>query len=188
MGKLVYSMMVSLDGFIARPDGDLDWILIDEELHAFANDQARDESVFLYGRRLYETMAAYWPTADADPSAAAVEVDFARIWRPKPKIVFSRTLDKVEWNATLVREVVPDDIRRLKVESDGNLSVGGATLAATFTRLGLIDEYQLLVQPVILGSGARFFPPLDTGIKLQLVETHTFRSGVVYLRYQTVDP
>ncbi|MFN8485850.1 MAG: dihydrofolate reductase family protein [Anaerolineae bacterium] len=185
MGKLIYSMMVSLDGFIARPDGALDWVLIDEELHAFANDQARAESVFLYGRRLYETMTAYWPTADQDPSAAAVEVDFARIWRDKPKLVFSRTLERVEWNARLVREVVPDEIHRLKAASDRDLSVGGANLAATFMRLGLIDEVQPIVQPVLLGSGIPAFPSLDHDIKLRLVETRRFESGVMFLRYET---
>ncbi|MFN8496403.1 MAG: dihydrofolate reductase family protein [Anaerolineae bacterium] len=184
MGKLIYSMMVSLDGFIARPDGALDWVPIDEELHAFANDQAREESLFLYGRRLYETMAAYWPTADQDPSAAAVEVDFARIWRSKPKLVFSRTLDSVGWNSTLAREVRPDDIRRLKADSDGDLSVGGANLAATFMRLGLIDEYQPLVLPVILGAGIPALPLAENAIKLRLLDTHRFQSGVVFLRYQ----
>ncbi|MFN8472639.1 MAG: dihydrofolate reductase family protein [Anaerolineae bacterium] len=185
MGKLVYSMMVSLDGYIARPDGALDWVLIDEELHAFANDQARAEGAFLYGRRLYETMAAYWPTADADPSAHAVEIDFARIWRDKPKLVFSRTLDSVAWNSRLVREVSADEIRRLKAESDKNLSVGGADLAASFVRLGLIDEYQPIVQPVILGNGIPFLPRVDHALKLRLVETRRFQSGVVFLRYQT---
>ena len=183
MGKLVYSMSVSLDGFMARPDGSLDWVNIDEELHSFFNHQARDESIFLYGRRLYETMAAYWPTADADPSAAAVEVEFARIRRAKPKIVFSRTQDHVEWNSMLVREVVPDEIQRLKRQFEGNLSVGGADLAATFMRLGLIDEYQLVVAPVILGSGRPFFPALNDDIKLRLVQTRTFQSGAVWLRY-----
>lgn len=188
MSKIVYSMIVSLDGFIARPDGSLDWIIIDDELHRFFNHQARDEGVFLYGRRLYETMVAYWPTADANPSAADVEVEFARIWRDKPKLVFSRTLERAEWNSTLVREVNPDEIQRLKLQSQGSLGVGGADLAATFMRLGLIDEYQLVVQPVILGSGIPFFPTMDDTIKLRLVETRTFQSGAVLLRYVTGRP
>ena len=188
MGKVIYSMMVSLDGFIARPDGALDWILIDEELHTFANNQAREQGAFLYGRRLYETMAAYWPTADMNPSTPAVEVEFARIWRDKPKLVFSRTLDKVEWNSQLVRENIPDEINRLKAQSDKDLGLGGADIASTFMRLGLIDEYQPLVQPVILGSGTPFFPTMNDTIKLRLVETRTFHSGVIFLRYQADSP
>ena len=187
MSRVIYSMMVSLDGFVARPNGDLDWANVDEELHTFANQQERETGTILYGRRLYELMAAYWPTADLNPSAHAVEVEYARIWRDKPKIVFSKTLEQVAWNATLMRDVVADEITRLAAQPGNDLSLGGPDLAASFMRLGLIDEYRLLVHPVVLGRGTPFFPPLDTTINLRLIETRTFGSGVVYLRYQRVD-
>jgi dihydrofolate reductase len=181
--KLVYSMMVSLDGFIEDADGSLEWVLIDEELHTFANDEARDSGVFLYGRRLYENMSAYWPTADADPSIPQYMLDFARIWKAKPKVVFSKTLDKVDWNSRLVRQDIGQEIAKLKAEPGGHLSLGGAGLAATCIQLGLVDEYRLLIQPVVLGKGKPFFPVVREPISVRLEETRTFASGVVYLRY-----
>jgi dihydrofolate reductase len=184
MRKLIYSMSVSLDGFIETPTRSIDWVTIDEEIHTFFNDQARDHGVFLYGRRLYELMAAYWPTADLNPSAPAFEVDFARIWRDKPKIVFSKTLDKVEWNSRLVRDNVVEEIIRLKAQPGQDLEIGGPTLAASVMPLGLIDEYQLVVNPVVLGGGTPFFPTLSNPINLRLVETRTFKAGVVLLSYQ----
>ena len=183
MRKLIYSMMVSLDGFIARPDGDLAWILIDEELHTFANEQAREVDVELYGRRLWETMAAYWPTADENPDAPAVEVEFARIWRDLPKIVFSRTLDRVEGNARLATKDLSEEIGALKDQPGRDLSIGGAELAGEALRLGLVDEVRPMVQPVVLGAGRPMFPPSGSSLDLELVETRTFASGVVYLRY-----
>jgi dihydrofolate reductase len=184
MGKLIYAMMVSLDGFIEGPDGELDWHVIDEELHRHFNDLESKMAVLLYGRRLYENMAAYWPTADQNPSALDVEVEYARIWQAKPKIVFSKTLDKVEWNSRLAREVVPHEINRLKERSNKNLGLGGPTLAATFHRLGLIDEYWLYVNPVVVGRGKAMFLDVDSVARLQLVETRPFSSGIVLLRYQ----
>jgi RibD C-terminal domain. len=104
MGRLIYSMSVSLDGFVETPSRSLDWVTVDEELHSFFNDEAREMSAFLYGRRLYELMVDYWPTAETDPSATPAMLEFARIWKDKPKIVFSRTLGRVEWNSRLVRD------------------------------------------------------------------------------------
>jgi dihydrofolate reductase len=191
--KLIYSMMMSLDGFIERPPTGhagpndpnlLDWVIIDEELHSFANDEARESGAFLYGRRLYENMAAFWPTADTLPDMPAYVLDFAHIWKPKPKIVFSKTLEAVEWNSRLVRGNVAEEIARLKEEPGGYLAVGGANLAASLIDLGLIDEYRLIVHPVVIGSGTPFFPPLRNTINLRLLETRTFGSGVVYLRYE----
>jgi dihydrofolate reductase len=178
-------MMVSLDGLIEDAKGSLEWVLIDQELHSFANDEARDSGVFLYGRRLYENMAAYWPTAAADPSAPQYMLDFAHIWKAKPKVVFSKTLDKVDWNSRLVKEEVGREIAKLKAEPGGHLSVGGAGLAATCIELGLVDEYRLMVQPAVLGRGKPFFPVVRDPIRLRLEETRTFASGVVYLRYVT---
>ena len=187
MRKVIYSMMVSLDGFIEGTKRNLDWHIIDEELHTFANDQAREAGAFLYGRRLYEVMVDYWPTADTKPSAPGYEVEFARIWKDKPKIVFSKTLDKVQWNSRLVRDNIAGEITRLKQQPGEDLALGGANIASTVMQLGLIDEYRPIVHPVVLGGGTPFFPPLDTPIKLRLVETRTFESGVVYLRYQRAD-
>ena len=184
MRKVIYSMNVSLDGFVEGPNRELDWSTPDEELHRFWNDQEREMGTSLYGRRLYELMAAYWPTADTDPSAPDYVVEFARIWRDKPKIVFSTTLEKVDWNSRLVRDNVAEEVAKLKAQVGKNMEVAGPTLASTLVRLGLIDEYGPVVHPVVLGGGTPFFPALDNRIILTLVETRTFGSGVVYLRYQ----
>jgi dihydrofolate reductase len=187
MGKLIYAMMVSLDGFIAGPDGELDWHVIDEELHQHFNDLENEMYMLLYGRRLYETMVAFWPAVEQNPSALDVELAYGRIWRAKPKIVFSKTLDKVEWNSKLSKEVVPHEIRRLKTQSRQNLSVGGAELAATFHQLGLIDEYRLYVNPVVVGRGKPMFLDVHDAARLRLAETRPFTSGVVLLRYEAVN-
>jgi len=186
MGKMIYSMNVSLDGFIETPNRGLDWVTMDEELHTFFNDQAREMGAFLYGRRLYEVMVDYWPTADTNPSIPEYVIEFASIWKDKPKIVFSKTLQKVEWNSRLVRDNIAEEVAQLKAQTSMDLDVGGPTIASTFMRLGLIDEYGLLVHPVALGGGTPFFPALANPIKVRLVETRTFGSGVVYLRYQNV--
>ena len=156
----------------------------DEELHRFWNDQARQIGTSLYGRRLYELMADFWPTADRDPSAPDYVVEFARIWREMPKVVFSTTLTKVDWNATLAKDDIADEVAKLKAQPGKDIDVGGPTLAATFVRLGLIDEYRLVVQPVVLGAGTPFFPTLDSARNLRLLETRTFASGAVYVRYE----
>jgi dihydrofolate reductase len=183
MGKLIYSLNVSLDGFAARPDGGLDWADVDEELHSWFNDQARELAASLYGRKMYELMAGYWPTAGSDPDATDVERDFARIWNGMPKIVFSRSLESVQWNSRLVRGDVAEELGRVRGEFDCDLDVGGPTLAAEFIQRGLVDEYRLLVHPVILGAGLPFFPALDTPIRLRQLDSHTLRSGVTYLAF-----
>jgi dihydrofolate reductase len=181
--KVVYSMGASLDGFIAAPGGEIDWSAPDEELHRFHNEQTRELGVHLCGRRLYETMV-YWETAEETESLGEPELEFARIWKALPKIVFSKTLEKVEGNARLAREGVVEEVTKLKDEAGKDVAVGGAGLASTLTRLGLIDEYRLFVSPVVLGGGTPYFPALDERIALELVETRTFGSRVVYLRYQ----
>jgi dihydrofolate reductase len=185
MRRVIYLAMVSLDGFIARPDGALDWVIIDEELHTYVNDQQSEIGAYVYGRRMYEIMAKDWPKAADDPSAPEYILEFARIWKQMPKIVFSKTLAHVEWNATLVRGDIGDEIARLKQGSGKDLEVGGAGVAGNLMQLGMIDEYQLYVNPIVLGSGVRPFPAFDEELKLKLVETRTFGSGVVFLRYQT---
>jgi len=183
MGKLIYSMNVSLDGYVETPEHSLDWANVDEELHSWFNDRAREVDASLYGRRMYELMAGYWPTAESDPSATEVEREFARIWKPMPKIVFSSTLASVDWNSRLVRGDVGEELAQLRTEFEGDLDVSGATLAAEFIRRGLVEEYQLIVHPVVLGAGTPFFPELQSPISLRLTETRTFGSGAIYLGY-----
>jgi dihydrofolate reductase len=185
MRKLIYSMGVSLDGFIAGPDGEIDWSAPDEELHRFHNRRTRESGAHLYGRRLYEEML-YWETADQNPSASDVELEFARIWKEIPKIVVSTTLDRVEGNARLVKDGVAEEVARLKEQPGKDLAVGGAGLAATCMKLDLVDEYRQFVSPVVLGGGTSYFPALDERINLELVETKTFGSRVVYLRHRRV--
>src|SRR5215212_2316103 len=168
MRKLIYSMGVSLDGFVAGPEGEIDWSAPDEELHRFHNQQARETGAQLYGRRLYEVMIS-WETADERPSAPEHVLEFARIWKDTPKIVFSKTLEKVEGNARLVRDSAAEEVVRLKEQPGKDLAVAGAGLAATFMKLDLIDEYRLFVSPVVLGAGTPYFPALDRSINLELV-------------------
>jgi dihydrofolate reductase len=179
--RLIYSMGVSLDGFIAGPGGEIDWSAPDEELHRFHNQQTRELGAHLCGRRLYEVMA-YWETADEKPSTPDHELEFARIWKALPKVVFSKTLEKVAGNARLVRDGAAEEVAKLKEQPGKDLAVGGAGLASTL--MGLIDEYRLFVSPVVLGGGTRYFPALDERINLELVETRTFGSRVVYVRYR----
>ena len=183
MRSLIYSMTTSLDGFVAGPGGNIDFSAPDEELHWFHNEQVRELGVHLCGRRLYETMV-YWETADQDPAASEVTLDFARIWQALPKIVFSTTLEGVEGNATLERDGLVDIVTGLKAQDGKDVGVGGAGLAGSLSRLGLIDEYRLFVSPAVLGGGTPFFPELDERIDLELVETRTFGLPVVYVRYR----
>ncbi|MDB5085446.1 MAG: bifunctional deaminase-reductase domain protein [Bacilli bacterium] len=184
---VIYAMMVSLDGYMEGPDGDIDWSFPDEELHKHFNEQESEIDINLYGRGLYENMSNYWPTADLNPSAPQVEIDFARIWKSKSKVVFSKTLEQVEWNSRLVRENIAEEIVKLKEQPGKNLSVGGSGIASTFMKLGLIDEFRLYIHPVVVGGGKPMFHALDYKINLRLVETKVFSSGVVLLRYQRAD-
>ena len=189
MRKLIYATGVSLDGFIAGPDGEIDWSVPDEELHRFHNQQTAEMGGHLLGRRLYEVML-YWETVDADSTAPEdeVEVEFARIWQRMPKVVFSRTLESVEGNARLAAGDVSDEVPRLKATDGKPLAVGGAGLASTCMELGLVDEVRLFVSPVVLGGGTPCFPPLKARIDLELVETRTFSSRVVYMRHAVSGP
>ncbi len=187
MRKIIYSMSVSLDGFFNTPSRSLDWAQVDEELHTFFNDQARSITTSLYGRRMYELMTDYWPTAETDPSATPAMVEFGRIWKDIPRVVFSRTLERVDAGSRLVNDEAVAEAARLKSEPGGNMDVGGAALAGSLIEAGLVDEYRLLIHPVILGAGHPFFPPLKERVALRFVESRTFKSGVVYFRYETVD-
>jgi dihydrofolate reductase len=183
MSKVIYSPMVSLDGFVAGPNGEIDWGIIDEELHSFINEQQRSIDTYLFGRRMYEVMT-YWDTAEADPSNPEYALEFARIWKSIHKIVFSKTLERVQGNATLSRGNIAEEITQLKARPGKDMTVGGATIAAALMQVGLIDEFWCYVHPVVLGSGTPMFPVLEDKINLRLVETHTFSSGVVLLHYQ----
>jgi dihydrofolate reductase len=182
--KIIYMMSVSLDGFIEGPNRDLDWHMVDDELHTHFNEQLSAMSAFLDGRVTYELMAGFWPTADRDPCATAPVVEFARIWRDMPKIVYSTTLERADWNTTIVRDVVPDEVTKLKSQPGGDMVLGGADLAAAFMRHHLVDEYRLYVHPIVIGQGKPMSQPSDTRIPLHLVETRPFSNGVSLLRYQ----
>lgn len=183
MGRLIYMLNTSLDGYIETPDHSLDWSVSDDELLAWFAARARGLAASLYGRRLYEVMSAYWPTADQDPNANAVTLEFQRQWLRIPKIVFSSTLTSVDWNSRLVRGDVGEELARLRTELDGDFEVAGPTLASEFVRRGLVDRYEVVVHPVILGGGTPYLPPLDAPIRLRLTDTRTFTSGVTYLGY-----
>jgi dihydrofolate reductase len=184
MRKIVLMLSVSLDGFMEGPDRELDWQLVDDELHSDFNEQLRPMGAFLNGRVTYELMAGFWPTADTDPSSTQPMVEFARIWREMPKIVYSRTLERADWNTTIVRDVVPEEIAELKAQPGGDLALGGADLAAAFLRHDLIDEFRLYIHPVVIGRGKPLFGSADARIDLRLEETRTFGNGVVLLRHE----
>jgi dihydrofolate reductase len=185
MARVIYSLSVSLDGFIETPEHSLDWVLMDEELHSFVNTQQAATGAYLEGRRMYETMTAFWPTPQAsDPGNPAYILEFTRIWQAMPKVVFSNTLDQAGWGYRLVRGDAAEEVARLKALPGKDLAVGGAGLAASLIRRDLIDIYELFVQPVILGSGTPYLPALDRLLDLQLVISHRFQSGVVQLRYE----
>ena len=184
MRSVTYSMSVSLDGFIVGPDGTFDWTGPIEEVFRFWIDEIREVGVHLLGRRLYETML-YWETADQDPSLDDAELEWAALWKPLPKVVFSTTLSAVQGNARLASGGLEEEIERLRAEpGEGEIAIGGATLAAEAAALGLIDEYRAMVYPVLVGGGIPFFPQRERRVDLDLVETRTFSSRVVYLRYR----
>ena len=182
MGKLIYAMPTSLDGYIA--DGDYDWSAPDEDGLAFINDVLRPIGRYLYGRKMYETMAV-WQTPDAIPGRTAAALDFARIWQAAGKIVYSKSLETVSTPKTrLDREFDPRAIRDLKARLPQDVTVAGPALAAQAIRTGLVDEYHLFVAPVMLGGGKRVLPS-DLSVKLHLRDERRFPDGMVYLRYGT---
>lgn len=184
MRKLVWMISASVDGYMEGPNHDIDWHMVDEELHSHMNGWLASAGGFLEGRTTYELMADYWPTADQHPGAPPTIAEFARIWRDMPKVVYSRTLDRADWNATIARDVVPSDVLALKAQPGGDLVVGSANLAAEFVRHDLIDEYRLYIHPIVIGRGTPMLRPSDAKVPLHLIETHTFGNGVVMLRYE----
>ncbi len=185
MRKLIFGMNVTLDGYIAAPGDDLGWSAPSDELFGWWLDQEQAISLSLYGRRLWKTMSAYWPTGDRQPGATPAQIEYARNWRDTPKVVFSSTIDEVDWNTRLVTGDAVAEITRLKTEDGGPMGIGGATLAGTAMRAGLIDEYAIITHPVLVGSGTPFITALDRWVNLTLAETRTFPGGVVLTRYET---
>jgi dihydrofolate reductase len=184
MRSVTYSMGVSLDGYIVGPDGGFDWTEPDKEVFRFWIDEIRGVGVHLLGRRLYETML-YWDTADQDASLDDAELEWAALWKPLPKVVFSTTLSAVQGNARLASGGLAEEIERLRAEpGEGDIAIGGATLAAEAAAMDLIDEYQAVVYPVLVGGGTHYFPQRERRVDLELVETRTFSSKVVYLHYR----
>ena len=182
MAKLIYSAITSLDGYVADADGSFDWAAPDEEVHAFINDLERPIGTYLYGRRMYEVMV-FWETVALEDLPPFVR-DYARIWRSADKVVYSRTLPGVSSSRTrLERELDPEELRRMKVSSARDLSVGGANLAGQTFADGLVDEVHLFLTPVVVGGGTQALP--DLRLDLELLELRRFGSGVVHLHYRT---
>ena len=184
MGRLIYSAIASLDGYVADADGNFGWAAPGPEVHAFVNDLERPVGTYLYGRRMYEVMA-WWETNDDD---APVMRDFAEIWRAADKIVYSTTLETTSSARTRIEhDFDPEAVRRLKAQADRDLTVGGAHLAGQAIAAGLVDECQLFLVPVMVGAGTRALPD-GVHVELELVDERRFASGVVYLRYRTRTP
>jgi dihydrofolate reductase len=184
MRRVTYSMSISLDGYIFGPDGGFDFGAPSPDVFRFWIDEIREVGVHLLGRRLYETML-YWETAEEDHALDEAELEWAALWKPLPKVVFSRTLTGVEGHARLASGGLAEEIARLRAEpGEGDIAIGGATLAAEAAALDLIDEYRAMVYPVLVGGGMPFFPRQERRVDLELVETRTFSSRVVYLRHR----
>ncbi|KRC50167.1 MULTISPECIES: dihydrofolate reductase family protein [unclassified Nocardioides] len=185
MRRLTYAMNVSVDGYVAAPGDDLSWGAPSDELFQWWSDRVAATGLALYGRRLWQTMSAHWPTAADQPGATPAHVEYAGRWLAMPKVVFSSTISAVDWNARLFTGDAVAEITRLKAEDGAPLEIAGATLAATAMRAGLIDEYVLVTAPVILGGGTPYFTALDSWVDLDVVETRAFPGGVLLTRFAT---
>ncbi len=183
MGRLVYSAIASLDGFVADEGGKFDWSMPDAEVHAFVNDLERPVGTYLYGRRTYEVMR-YWESAHSVTDRPPVEQDYAQIWRSADKIVYSKTLGAVSSARTRIeRAFDAEAVRRTKAQARRNISVGGPDLAAQALEAGQVDECRLFVTPIVVGGGKRFLPN-DVRLELELLDERCFEGGVAYLRYR----
>jgi dihydrofolate reductase len=183
MSKLIYSAIVSLDGYIADSDGNFDWAEPNEQVHAYVNDLERGVGTHLLGRRMYEMMAV-WDDADSFADQRPVIRDFARVWQAADKIVYSTTLERVSTARTRLERVFdPEAVRRLKASADRDISVSGPGLAAHAFRAGLVDECQLFLTPIVVGGGTRALPD-EVRLELELLDECRFDGGVVHLRYR----
>jgi dihydrofolate reductase len=184
MGKLIYTAITSLDGYVADADGKFDWGEPDEEVHSFVNDLERAVGTYLYGRRLYEVMVA-WDDAEAFSDQPPYMQEFARLWQAADKVVYSTTLDAVSTARTRIeREFDPEAVRRMKAAAERDLIVGGPALAAHAFRGGLVDECHLFLAPVLVGGGKQSLPD-DVRLDLELVDERRFGNGMVHVRYRT---
>ena len=184
MAKLIYSAITSLDGYVADEDGNFDWAEPDEEVHTFVNDLERPVGTYLYGRRMYEVMV-YWETAHTLPDRPPFIQDYTEIWQSADKIVYSTTLDQVSSARTRIeRDFDSEAVRRMKAAAGRDISVGGPDLAAQAIKAELVDEYQLFVVPVVVGSGKQSLPS-NVRLNLELLDERRFGNGTVYLRYRT---
>ena len=184
MGKLIYSVITSLDGYTADEDGNFDWAAPDDEVHTLVNDIERPVGTYLYGRRMYEVMV-YWETASTGANQPAFTRDYAQLWQAADKIVYSRSLDKASSPRTRIeREFDPQAVRQLKASVASDISVGGPDLAAQALKAGLVDECHLFVSPVVVGGGIRALPD-NLRLGLELLDERRFGNGVVHLRYST---
>jgi dihydrofolate reductase len=183
MCRIIIKFHISLNGLIELPGNPPDWVIADEELFRYSNELERQFGGYLWGRGMYENNQALWKTADTH-SMPAFQVEFVQIWKQIPAIIFSSTLERVEGNARLERGDPVAVVTRLKEQPGPDLSVGGFQLVSTLIQAGLVDEYQIFIQPILLGAGRSIFPALNEAVKLKLVGTHIFRTGIVYLHYQ----
>jgi dihydrofolate reductase len=184
MAKLIYSVIASLDGYVADEEGKFDWAEPDEEVHRFVNELERPVGTYLYGRRMYEVMV-FWETAHTLEDQPPFVRDFAEIWQAADKIVYSKTLETVSSARTRIeRDFEPEAVRELKATAGRDITVGGPDLAAQAIRAGLVDELHLFVAPVVVGGGTKSLPE-GVCVDLELLEERRFGSGFVYLRYRT---
>ena len=183
MAKLIYSAITSLDGYVADKEGNFDWAAPSEDVHAFVNQLERSIGTYLYGCRMYETMAS-WETAHTRPESSPVELDYAEVWQAADKLVYSRTMADVSSARTRIeREFDADSVRKLKESAGRDVSVGGAELAAQAIKDGLVDEYHLFINPIVVGGGTSALPD-NIRLVLELLDEHRFSSGVVHLHYR----
>ncbi len=184
MAKLIYSAIASLDGYVADEDGNFDWAEPDEEVHSFVNDLERPVGTYLYGRRMYQVMV-YWETAHTLADQPPFVQDYAEIWQSADKIVYSKTLETVSSARTRIeRDFDPEAVRQLKAQAGRDITVGGPDLAAQAIKAGLVDEYHLLVTPIVVGGGKQSLPD-DVRLKLELLDERRFGNGMVHLHYRT---
>jgi dihydrofolate reductase len=189
MRKIHMFMMLSLDGYFEGPNHDLSWHNVDDEFNKFAIDQLNETGLILFGRRTYQLMESFWPKAATDPKMSDENLEVARLMNTTPKIVFSRTLDKVQetanWkNVRLMRKFDADEVMRLKEQDGKDIWVGGSDLAVSFVEAGLIDEFRFMISPVTIGKGTPIFKGLKSRLKLELIKTRQFKSGNILLYYK----
>ena len=189
MRKVYLFMTLSLDGYFEGPNHDISWHRVDDEFNRFAIEQLKEVGIMMFGRRTYQLMEASWPKAANDPATSEDNLEIAHLINNAQKVVFSRTLDKVEerenWrNVKLAKKFDPEEIRRLKNHQGKGIWVGGSDIAVSFIRAGLIDEFRFMMDPIVIGGGTPIFKGLDSKLDLELIEARSFSSGNILLSYK----